>query len=193
MLGVFSLSAQPIMAQSTSVEAEAGINLSSMSILDSKIGFHLGVRVGRELPTLFDGAYINGAALLTLKGAEKDYGDILDVKFDAYYLEVPVHFGYKYVFNENVAVFGEFGPYFSFGLFGKSKVKSMGDDAKVDTFSDDGGVKRFDFGFGFRFGVELNNRIPISVGYDFGLINVAKDTDEAVKNSNLTLSIGYKF
>lgn len=193
MLGVICMSAQPMMAQSASVEVEAGLNLSSMSELDSKIGFHAGVRVGKELPTLFNGAYINGAALLTLKGAEKDFGDILDVEFNAYYLEIPVHFGYKYAFNENVSAFGEFGPYFSFGLFGKAKAKSMGDEAKVDTFSDDGGVKRFDFGLGFRLGIELNNRVPISVGYDFGLINVAKDADESVKNSNLTLSIGYKF
>ena len=69
----------------------------------------------------------------------------------------------------------------------------MGDKAKVDTFSDEGGVNRFDFGLGFRLGVELSNRVPISVGYDFGLVNVAKEVDEAVRNSNLTLSIGYKF
>ncbi|MBQ4344422.1 MAG: porin family protein [Muribaculaceae bacterium] len=193
LLGVLCLSAQPMSAQNTSVEVLAGMNLSSMSSLDSKIGFHAGVRIGKDLPSVFNGAYINGAALLSLKGAEKDYGDLLDVNFNAYYLEIPVHFGYKYVFNENVAVFGEFGPYFSFGLFGKASVASMGDKAKVDTFSDEGGVNRFDFGLGFRLGVELSNRVPISVGYDFGLVNVAKEVDEAVRNSNLTLSIGYKF
>ena len=193
LCGLSCLLAQSVMAQDSSVEVTAGMNLSSMSELDSKIGFHVGVRVDKQLPTLFNGAYINGAALLSLKGAEKDLGDALNMSCNAYYLEVPIHFGYKHAFNESISAFGEFGPYFAFGLFGKTKLESMGDDAKVDTFSDDGGVKRFDFGLGLRVGVEFNKRIPLSVGYDFGLINVVEGAEDAIRNSNLTLAIGYKF
>lgn len=190
VLGIFCMISQPMVAQNSEVEITAGLNLSSMSEYDSKIGFHAGVRLSKGFSS---GAYINGAALLSLKGCEKDLGELLDVTFNAYYLDIPVHLGYKYAFNESVSVFGEFGPYFAFGLFGKAKLSLMGDEIKVDTFSDDGGVKRFDFGLGLRVGVEINNRVPISIGYDFGLVNVAKDTDDAIRSSNITLGIGYKF
>lgn len=175
-------------------EVEVGMNLSSMSKLDSKIGFHLGYRLTKHLPSLFEGAYLNGGALLTLKGAEKDYGSDLDFKCNAYYLEIPIHFGYKHVLSENLSLFGEFGPYLGIGLFGKTKLESGGESAKVDTFGDEGGVKRFDLGLGFRLGFEIQERVPVSFGYDFGLLNAA-DTDDgpSIKNSNFTVSVGYKF
>ena len=188
ILGIGSASAQ------TENEVEIGMNLSSISKLDSKIGFHLGYRLTQNLPSLFEGAYINGGALLTLKGAEKDYGQEMDFNCNAYSLEIPIHFGYKHRLD-NVAIFGEFGPYFGFGLFGKTKLSSYGESAKVDTYSDEGGMKRFDFGLGFRVGVEILHKIPVSIGYDFGLIDANKESDEApsMKHSNMTVSIGYKF
>ncbi len=187
-LGIGSASAQ------TENEVAVGMNLSSISKLDSKIGFHIGYRVTQNLPSLFEGAYINGGAFLTLKGAEKDYGRELDFNCNAYSLEIPIHFGYKHRL-ENVAIFGEFGPYFGFGLFGKTELSSYGESAKVDTYSDEGGVKRFDFGLGFRVGIEIHHKIPVSIGYDFGLIDANKDGEDApsMKHSNLTVSVGYKF
>ena len=179
-------------AQGIESEIQAGINLSSISKYDSKTGFNVGFRGTIPLQSA-DGTYFNIGALLTLKGAEKDYGYELDAKINAYYLEIPVHFGYRHAVSESATLFGEFGPYLGIGLFGKAKVSSMGDSAKVDTFSDEGGAKRFDFGLGFRAGIEINQKIPISVGYDLGLLNINKDEDPSLKSSNFTVAIGYKF
>lgn len=173
---------------------EVGMNLSDMSKMDSKIGFNIGYRLIKPLPSLFEGAYINCGALLSLKGSEKDYGKELDYNCNAYYLDIPIHFGHKHTLSENVALFGEVGPYFGIGLFGKSKLEIMGERAKVDTFSDEGGVNRFDFGFGFRFGIEILQKVPVAIGYDFGLVDVNKeDEGPSIKNSNLSVSVGYKF
>lgn len=186
------ISASTIFAQGFEGEIQAGMNLSNVSKYDSKIGYHFGFRGTFPIKSA-SGTYINVGALLTLKGAEKDYGYELDAKIDAYYLEIPVHFGYKHTISENIALFGEFGPYLGIGLFGKAKLASMGQSAKVDTFSDEGGAKRFDFGLGFRAGIEINQKVPISFGYDFGLANINKDEDPSLKNSNFTVAIGYKF
>lgn len=186
------ISASMAFAQSFEGEIQAGMNLSNISKYDSKIGYHIGFRGTFPIQSA-GGTYINIGTLLTLKGAEKDYGYELDAKINAYYFEIPVHFGYKHMVSENVALFGEFGPYLGIGLFGKAKLASMGQSVKVDSFSDEGGVKRFDFGLGFRAGIEINQKVPISFGYDFGLLNINNDDDPSLKNSNFTVAIGYKF
>lgn len=182
-------------AQNLSCEAVAGLNISDVTKFDSKVGFHAGVRGTYNFTENYVGAYVNAGALIALKGCQKDYGELLETKINAYYLEIPIHAGYKHALNENIAIFGEFGPYFGIGLFGKSKIKSEGESISVDTFSDEMGIKRFDMGLGFRLGVEFKNRIPVSIGYDFGLTNISDDSEDegSFKNSNLSISIGYKF
>lgn len=198
-------------------EVQAGLNISKInsSLYSSKAGFHVGVRGQLDLPSLFDGAYANAGAFLSLKGASIDFGDLADGKSNAYYLEVPVHFGYKHTVNDQFALFGEFGPYFACGLFGKTSSNALDYDdnfdfvsesEKHDTFDE---FKRFDFGLGFRLGVEFCQKFTFSIGYDFGLVNVwnkkwgesdidVDDYDEVylvddVKNRNLTITLGYKF
>ncbi len=91
------------------------------------------------------------AALLSLKGTQIN-GNDASLKFNPYYLEIPIHMGYKYAINDNFAIFGNFGPYFAVGLFGKMKatgylidevegLTSIHDSAKV--FGSNA-MKRFD-------------------------------------------------
>ncbi len=86
--------------------------------------------------------------------------------------------GYKYAINDNFAIFGNFGPYFAVGLFGKMKatgylidevegLTSIHDSAKV--FGSNA-MKRFDFGLGLKAGVEFFQKYQVSIGYDWGLL-----------------------
>lgn len=102
--------------------AMAGMNSSKFSTdgLDSKVGFHVGIKAEKELPQIAQGVYLDMAALLSLKGAQIN-GNDASLKFNPYYLEIPIHMGYKYAINDNFAIFGNFGPYFAVGLFGKMK------------------------------------------------------------------------
>lgn len=191
----------------------AGMNVSKLSTtgLDSKIGYHLGVKAELGLPQLADGVFLDAAALLSAKGAKTDLGDLGNQKINANYLEVPVFIGYKYAINDNFSVFGKFGVYFSYGLFGKTNVEEMDYDdngdiihnkIKYDTFGDDG-FKRFDMGLGLRVGTEINKKYQISIGYDFGLLKTYKtkfeegdmeiDLSSGAKNRNLSISVAYMF
>lgn len=180
-------------AQNIQFEAVAGINISDMTHLDSKTGIHLGVRATEMLTTESNSAYVNAALLLSLKGSQLDYGNLIEVEFNAYYFEVPIHVGYKYTINDKVALFGEFGPYVAIGAFGRSKVADSSTSIKCDTFGEVGGVKRLDAGMGFRVGVEIEKRVPISIGYDFGLLDISDGDGETIKNTNFCISVGYKF
>lgn len=111
----------------------AGMNVSKYTItgFDSRIGFHAGVKAELGLSQEASGAYMDFAALLTLKGAKIDGGSIASIKFNPYYLEVPVHVGYKYAVNDDFALFGNVGPYIAVGLFGKAKAKVDGNIADL--------------------------------------------------------------
>ena len=180
----------------------AGMNVSKYTItgFDSRIGFHAGVKAELGLSQEASGAYMDFAALLTLKGVKIDGGSIASIKFNPYYLEVPVHVGYKYAVNDDFALFGNVGPYIAVGLFGKVKAKVDGNiadlgelgtnSASEDIFGDDG-LKRFDFGLGLKAGVEFSKKYQLAISYDFGLVEVAKDL--GMKNRNLMISLGYMF
>ena len=146
------------------------------------------------------GAYMDFAALLTLKGAKVNGGSLASITFNPYYLEVPVRVGYKYAVNDDFSLFGSVGPYIAVGLFGKAKAKVDGDyfdfdeiggnSASEDIFGDDG-LKRFDFGLGLKAGVEFSKKYQVAISYDFGLVEVIKEV--GMKNRNLMISLGYMF
>ncbi|WP_195655836.1 porin family protein [Bacteroides sp. 1001136B_160425_E2] len=180
----------------------AGMNVSKYTItgFDSRIGFHAGVKAELGLSQEASGAYMDFAALLTLKGAKIDAGSLASFKMNPYYLEVPVHVGYKYAVNDDFALFGSVGPYIAVGLFGKAKAKVDGNIADLGEFGGnsasenifgDDGLKRFDFGLGLKAGVEFSKKYQVAISYDFGLVEVAKDL--GMKNRNLMISLGYMF
>lgn len=156
----------------------------------------LGVKAEVGLPQISEGVYLDMGALLTLKGAKIDGGSAASIKFNPYYLEIPVHIGYKYAVNENFAIFGNAGPYLAIGLFGKAKAEGdildeyEFDDNSTNVFGDDA-MKRFDFGLGLKAGVEFSQKYQISIGYDWGLVENIKDSGN--KNRNLMISLSCFF
>ena len=194
-------------------ETNAGMNVAKFNWWDSKIGYHFGVRGKMSLEK---GLYANAGVFLSAKGASLDFGDLGDEKIHANYLEIPIHVGLQYDLNDKFRVFGEFGPYFAYGLFGKTKVHEFDfdydynpikEESSYNTFGD--GFKRFDTGLGFRFGAELSHKYIFAIGYDFGLINLYKEGENedeyefgyeediditgTLKNRNLYISLGYRF
>lgn len=163
---------------------------------DSRIGFRAGFRMEMDAPFIYDGFYFDAEALLSAKGAKFDSSsgeDAASVISRPYYLEIPIHIGYRYMFGQgNVGIFGSFGPYFGVGLFGTNKVTVAGVESKPDAFSSDG-LKRFDFGLGLRAGVTMFEHYRIYVGYDWGLIDVAKSGGNKINNRNFYVGASYMF
>lgn len=209
MVALVGMASLPALSQNVidQVEVNAGMNISKMKWYDSKIGYHVGLRATKNLDKLAPGVYGNAGLFLTSKGGKMDLGGLGNSTLSANYLEVPVHFGYKYALNENVKLFGEVGPYFDLGLFGKQKNKTLdfGWDDDDNSYEEESAstfevLKRFDFGLGLRVGAEYK-KFTLSFGYDAGVIDIYKsdpDDDDlditgAVHNSNFTVSVGYIF
>ncbi len=160
----------------------AGLNFNTIGDMEGskmRVGFHLGVRGEYNFS---EDMYLGASLLYNHKGCKFDG----DAKFSAGYIDIPVHYGYRWSTSEKLSIFGEAGPYFAIGIAGKEK---FGDD-KYDTFGGEDGAKRFDLGASLRVGVELNKKIQIGLGYSHGLINMY---ESGGKNSNITLGVSYMF
>ena len=178
----------------------AGMNSSKFSTdgFDSKVGFHAGIKAEKDLPQIAQGVYLDMAALLSLKGAQVSASGA-SLKINPYYLEIPIHMGYKHAVTESISLFANFGPYFAVGLFGKMKETDYSID-EVGGFTNiydsasafgDNALKRFDFGLGLKAGIEFCQKYQLSIGYDWGLTDNIENGSN--KNRNLMLSLGYCF
>jgi len=181
----------------------AGMNVCkySSSFVSSRIGFHTGGKIEITLPLLQNRTFVEAGILLSLKGGKIDWGSLGKYVGNPYYFEVPIQAGYKYSFNKTIGILGKFGPYFSYGLFGKNKwtegnFQSAGSSPTFDA------IKRFDFGLDLHGGVEVIEHIQITFGYEWGLINLYKETNSDdnsielatnVKNRNFMISVCYMF
>lgn len=165
---------------------KGGINMSNIDgpgKTKAKVGFNIGVSAD------YDFSYnmgIQTGLFVSTKGF-KLKGEILDEKLsissNLVYLQLPVHFAYKIDVSPGTRVFLHAGPYAAYGVGGSTG------DSDIKAFGKNG-FKPFDAGLGIGAGVELG-RLFFDLGWDFGLVNIARAGD--VKNQNAYLSVGYKF
>lgn len=187
-----------LQAQKTAIEAVAGINFPywtakadghKSAALGARVGFHVGVRgttfLGEDVN---QSVYVNAALLLSMKGTKDclildENLDLITSKPSAFFLDIPIHIGYKYALSNSVALFGEIGPYFGIGLFGTKHI------------FDKHALKRFDLGAGFRAGAEFKKKFSASLGYDFGFLNLNDGLtgDGKIRQRNVYISLGYRF
>ncbi|KFF05039.1 porin family protein [Flavobacterium reichenbachii] len=176
-------------AQSTKFGVKGGLNLSNIvggdvENTNSLVGFHVG---GFAEIKIADKFAIQPELLYSAQGTKIDGGPVFgdfDVKLD--YLNIPVLA--KYYIVEKFSV--EAGPQLGILL----SAKSDGDDVK-DSF------KSVDFGFNIGAGFHFTENLSINLRYTIGLSPLAEDADiddeeeyyDSAKNSNLALSLAYKF
>ena len=141
-IGLASINAQDNLRWGATV----GMNSSNFSItgFDSKIGFHAGVKAEVGLPQISEGVYLDMGALLTLKGAKIDGGSAASIKFNPYYLEIPVHIGYKYAVGDDAMKRFDFGLGLKAGVeFSQKYQISIGYDwGLVENIKDSGNKNR---------------------------------------------------
>ena len=192
--------------------AVAALNVSDVSVAgydnNAKIGFSAGV-TGKANFQGDEGVFLQASALLSLRGAKYKFyvtdplGNDYRLKgmFNPYYIDVPIHVGYTYGVNDDYNFFISAGPMLSFGIFGKDKYDDLVFNdknekydkvtEKSDIFSDEGGWKRFDLGLGFKIGCEFFESYVISLGYDWGLLDVTKYN--SAQSQNFQVALMYLF
>ena len=171
--------------QNINWEAQAGLSSTSFLSGPSKIGFHVGVRANKEFSSVTKGFYGNVGALISAKGGSSIGYLGTYTKISAYYLDIPVHVGYKKNLNDKFALFGEAGPYLGCGLWGTEKTTTSL-EGKAETTTEDffESAPRLAYGLGVRVGMEFKQKYTASIAYDHSL---------SLDFNTLMLTVGYKF
>lgn len=200
VLSVLCLTASAQQLTSYRIGFSAGMNVAKITNYDAKarIGFSAGLRGEYNFS---DTWYANIGMLLSLKGSKTKFTVTSEspkgtITHDAYYLEMPLHFGTRYFLSEEKSLFLETGPYIAYGIGGKNHIKGAEDAVfdNTDFFGSKGiNAKRFDVGWGLKAGFEIRN-VQLSIEFERGFLKLWDkiwDKTSGLKNSNLMLGIGY--
>lgn len=174
-------------AQSTRFGVKGGLNLSTVvggDVDNTKtlVGFHVGGLAEIHIVEKF---YIQPELLFSAQGTKVDgLGSDGDLKLN--YLNIPVVAKY-YIVDKKFNV--EAGPQLGVLL----SAKANGEDVKDFTRS-------VDFGFNIGAGYSFTDNLSVGLRYTIGLspitdndIDNSEDYYNSAKNSNLQLSLAYKF
>jgi hypothetical protein len=188
-------------------QIRGGLNLSNLAASyrgetdygTVKVGFNLSGIADIQLK---DNLYLQTGLSLTSKGAVIDDvrvgGQTYKATMNAMYLQVPLYFVGKLDMKNNYKITFAAGPYFAYGVGGKTDFKQRGYTGSVsdDTFHEDGLWNRPDVGLGLEIGLELE-KVVFVFGEDFGLAKAWKRSaltdDVYVRNQAVYLSVGFKF
>ena len=188
------------LAQDFTLGARVGMNVANIlgdyGDSDAKLGLKLGV-VGCF--PLADDIYLEPGIYYSPKGTKHEWsaaGVNCKNVCNLNYLEIPLNGVYKYEINSNLTVRGHFGPYFGFGMFGKTKYEEDGKViSKYKNFSSKSGQKNynsFDFGLNFGAGIEFSV-CYLGVQYGIGITNLNKNDDAKFRNGVFAVEFGVNF
>jgi len=114
------------------------------------------------------------------------------IKITLNYLQVPAYLLYYYQLPSAGNIFGGLGPYFAYGIGGKTKSNYNGHISETKSFDKTTGFKPFDVGLGIKAGYKITSSFSFSLAYDYGLANIDRNpAGEKAKNRELSLNISY--
>lgn len=158
-------------------------------------GFYVGVDYNVPIGDIFGMSAGVNYEFLTSKDYE--LGSFLKGKYTEQYINVPVRLNAGFGLADGVRLFVFGGPTFSYGLSAQSEgnVSVAGIDlgGKYDNYQK-AGWNRFDVMVGGGAGLDLMDKIRLTVGYDLGMFNrLPKDSSDKLNRNKLHAGIAFLF
>lgn len=141
--------------------------------------------------------YLSARPGITNKGTEITEDALTTTNHITYY-NLPVFIIRKYELPTFGKIIGGIGGYAAMGFKGNIMFETPGsDNSNPVNFGNNNDFQRYDAGVSALAGLELNNRLTFTAGYDFGLYNIAsstlKDTGDNSYNRSFSISLGVLF
>lgn len=198
---LFLLAYAPIKlyAQKTSLSFYAGITNSHIKNCDGYWGYTCGVDIDRPLSDKESSIYVGAGLQLANQGwKDKLYDISLQNKYtwtcNLYYLKLPLHLGYQYAPNKDLSLSTSLGPYFAYGLTGKSEIKKYEDSLPNEGNPFTNNVyKHFDIGWHMQIGTTFKQHYKVAISYTFGMRNPTQKGWKALsrKDRTINFTLGY--
>ena len=184
--------------------SEAGNTVSGTDLLD---GLYAGAKYRFGLDGITEGLSIAPGANLSFLFGRHAQTDLFDNFADKAILNqialnVPVHVQYLFEITPDFKLEAWAGPTMQIGLY--DRVIDNGDNPTLiyNQYKDIPGSVRtrpmaarslFNLYLGLGLGVEISELVHVNVGYDFGLLNLSKDSNINVTRGLLRIGLGYNF
>lgn len=127
------------------------------------------------------------------------FGSLASVsgKTTEHYVNVPLQLSLSLPLAPTFKMFLYGGPTANIGIASTTKVTGRvlgfeGEESKVNNY-EKGEYNRFDIMLGGGIGAEVAKRVRLTVGYDFGMLNRAKNSDDVLKRNRLTAGAAFIF
>lgn len=166
-------------ADRSKVSKDADVSIATSNGVYAGLGFT--IPLAGDL-AVTPGVYYN---YLTSRNARSVIGGIISAAGDLqeHYINVPLYFNFGSELAPNFRLFFFGGPTFSYGLISKTtlsaSVLGFSANTSIDNYKDVSGYGRFDVMLGGGMGIDLN-RLRLTVGYDFGMMNRYTDNATSV-------------
>ncbi len=169
-----------LMSQNVRFGVKGGLNVATLTNVkgaDFKMGFHLG---GISEFKITDELYAQPELLYSVQGVEIIDDKNRDKSIRLSYATIPIMA--KYYIMGGFCV--EVGPYVAFNL-------SSYQDRNVYAEEIDENISGLDYGVGLGINYILPNTLNFGLRYNYGVSEVFIDSEEAVKNGVICLSVGW--
>ena len=121
----------------------------------------------------------------------------VDGKTTEHFINVPVNFNLGFDLAPDMTAFVFAGPTLQYGLASKTKVEgSVGGnngDYDIDNYKDGSNYNKMNVLLGGGVGMNLMDTFQITVGYDYGLLDLNKSDDIKRNKSYIKLGVAYLF
>ncbi|MBA7607097.1 hypothetical protein ES703_14249 [subsurface metagenome] len=185
---------------------KGGMNMSDITgedveLLEESLNLDLGIKMGMvggiflELG-LTDMLGVQIEVLYSSKGSKGEFeflGVEGDMAFNLSYIDIPILLKFKIPIEGPIEPELFIGPSLGYNLSSEIVVEAEGEKETEDLGDE---TKSIDFGLEFGGGVGYNlggGKIIIDARYVLGLTSISEYEDEEIKNTNISIRLGYAF
>jgi hypothetical protein len=188
-----------------SIAPEVGVNLANMHWKVNNVKYDDGIKLGAKaglnfnLPLTPDRLVLQPGLFYSTKGMKNEMTNGRKNNYTLHYVEVPLNLQYMFNDPSEGRFFIGVGPYLGIAVSGKNKSYggTAGDSTDKLTFGSEAteDLGRFDYGAAVNVGYLLRSGLFFRGMYQHGIGNLWPSEirqDNSVRNTNITISIGYQ-
>lgn len=164
--------------------------ISSTESVKNANGFYVGGDMTFELGS---GFVVMPGVYYSMTMSKGDVLGVADTQTDNHSIAVPVRFAYGAHIADPVRMFVFAGPQINLGLASTTKTKVMNTTTSFNNYSEDGDISRFNLAATVGIGFDIVETVRLTFGYNWGLLDLHKEENVKLTNTNWQIGAAFLF